>query len=37
VIESVPAVLALVSDTFCVIVGEGAERKTFEELARGGW
>src|SRR5260370_37657139 len=35
VIESLPAVLAHVPDTFYVIVGEGAQRKTFEELARG--
>jgi glycosyltransferase involved in cell wall biosynthesis len=34
VIESLPAVLAQVPDTFYVIVGEGPERKTFEELAR---
>jgi phosphatidylinositol alpha-1,6-mannosyltransferase len=34
VIESLPAVLAHVPDTFYVIVGDGAQRKTFEELAR---
>ena len=34
VIESMPEVLAHVPDTFYVIVGDGAQRKTFEELAR---
>src|SRR5260370_1952152 len=34
VIESLPAVLANVPDTFYVIVGEGTERKSFEVLAR---
>ena len=34
VIESLPAVLAHVPDTFYVVVGEGTERKTFEGLAR---
>jgi glycosyltransferase involved in cell wall biosynthesis len=34
VIESLPAVLAHVPDTFYVIVGEGTERKSFEVLAR---
>jgi glycosyltransferase involved in cell wall biosynthesis len=35
VIESLPAVLSQMPDAFYVIVGDGAERKTFEELARG--
>ncbi len=34
VIESLPAVLEHVPDTFYVIVGEGTERKSFEVLAR---
>ncbi|MCU1307727.1 MAG: pimB 5 [Acidobacteriaceae bacterium] len=34
VIESMPEVLAQVPDAFYVIVGDGAERTTFEELAR---
>ena len=34
VIESMPAVLVHVPDTFYVIVGDGAQRSTFEELAR---
>jgi phosphatidylinositol alpha-1,6-mannosyltransferase len=34
VIESMPAVMAQVPDTFYVIVGDGAQRSTFEELAR---
>ena len=35
VIESLPAVLEHVPDAFYVIVGDGAQRKTFEGLARG--
>src|SRR6266404_7731773 len=34
VIESMPEVLAQAPDTFYVIVGDGAQRSTFEELAR---
>jgi glycosyltransferase involved in cell wall biosynthesis len=33
VIESLPSVLARVPDTFYVIVGDGAKRKVFEQLA----
>jgi len=32
VIESLPFVLAKMPDTFYVVIGDGAERKTFEEL-----
>ena len=34
VIESLPSVLATVPDAFYVIIGDGAERKVFEELTR---
>jgi glycosyltransferase involved in cell wall biosynthesis len=34
VLESLSVVLAHVPDTFYVIVGDGAQRKTFEQLAR---
>jgi glycosyltransferase involved in cell wall biosynthesis len=33
VIESLPSVLAKIPDTFYVIIGEGSDRKVFEELA----
>jgi phosphatidyl-myo-inositol dimannoside synthase len=33
VIESLPSVLAKMPDTFYVIIGDGAERKVFQELA----
>ena len=33
VIESLPSVLAKIPDTFYVIIGDGAERKIFQELA----
>jgi phosphatidyl-myo-inositol dimannoside synthase len=34
VIESLPTVLAHMPDTFYVVIGDGAERKVFEELGR---